>query len=426
MTLVGQDPKETIIERFARHVSRGKAEFFAEVGIDFIFGQREGAWVWDLEGRRLLDCHCNGGVFNLGHRNPRILAALKRAAEELDIGNHHLMSEHRARLAERLAALSPGDLNRVIFGVGGGEAIDTAIKLARAHTRRSQVISARGGYHGHTGFALAAGDEQYRTPFGPVPPGFVQVPFGDIEALDASMSDETAAVIFETIPATLGIALPPEGFFGEVRRLCDRHGAVMIVDEVQTGLGRCGEVWGINMYGVVPDVLVTAKGLSGGLYPISATIYREHLDPFLRENPFIHISTFGGAEVGCYVALEVLNILEEPAFLQHVRHIAALFREGFVRLQKRHPGVLVEVRQRGLMMGLKMADQRCGPLMTLAGFHHGLLTIYANHDQAVSQILPPLTIREEEVRQALASLDQMLGWVQEMVVTNPNHLQASA
>jgi acetylornithine/succinyldiaminopimelate/putrescine aminotransferase len=301
--------------------------------------------------------------------------------------------------------------------VGGGETIDTAIKLARGHTRRPKVISARGGYHGHTGLALAAGDEQYRKPFEPLPPGFVQVPFGDLNTLEATMDEDTAAVIFETVPATMGIVVPPEDFFAGVRRLCDRLGAVMIIDEVQTGLGRCGEVWGINTYGVIPDIIVIAKGLSGGIYPISATIYREHLNRFFHENPFIHISTFGGAEVGCYAALEVLNILQEPGFLEHVRQMAELFKEGCARLQKKHPAVLVEFRQRGLMMGLKMANAALGPMMTLAGLRSGLLTIYANHDQSVNQLLPPLTIQEDEVAQVLEMLDRMLAWVDQTVTS---------
>jgi putrescine aminotransferase len=412
MALVGQASKDEIIQRYGRYVSSGKAEFFSNAGIDFVFGKREGVYVWDVDGkRRLIDCHCNGGVFNLGHRNPRVIAALQTALAELDIGNHHFMSEHRALLAERLVSLCPGDLKRVVFGVSGGEAVDLAIKLARGHTGRHGVISALGGYHGHTGLALAAGDEQYRKPFGPLSPGFVQVPFNNLPALEAAMNDQTAAVIFETIPATLGMPMPPQDFYGGVRRLCDRYGSVMISDEVQSGLGRCGATWGIDTYGVVPDVIVAGKGLGGGIYPMSATIYREHLNPLLHQNPFIHISTIGGAEVGCYASLEVLNILQEPGFLQHVHGMAEVFRRGLLRLQARHPDLLVEVRQRGLMMGLKWANEVCGPLMTVAGFQHGLLIIYANHDQSVSQFLPPLTINQDEAEQVLEILDRMMAWL---------------
>lgn len=408
MKFIGRDEKEAIIERFARHVSSGKARFFRQVGIDFIFARREGIYVWDLDGKRLINCHCNGGVFNLGHRHPRIVAVLRDALEELDIGNHHLISEHRALLAEKLAHLSPGDLNRVIFGVGGGEAVDTAIKLARGHTRRPGIISAVGAYHGHTGFALATGDAKYSEPFAPLPPAFCQVPFGDLSALEECMGEDVAAVIFEAIPATLGIVVPPEDYFAGVRELCDRYGAVMIIDEVQTGLGRCGAPWCIETYGVVPDVVVTGKGLSGGLYPITATIYSDRLNPFFDENPFIHVSTFGGAELGCHVALEVLRILEEEGFLAHVRDVAGVFEEGFASLRRSHHDILEETRQRGLMMGLKMANEACGPLMTLAGFEHGILTVYANNDTSVSQILPPLIIGKEEAETVVEALDAML------------------
>jgi acetylornithine/succinyldiaminopimelate/putrescine aminotransferase len=419
MAVIGQDNREAINKRFEEYVSSGKVEFFRNAGIDFITGKREGIYLWDLDGKRLINCHSNGGVFNLGHRNPRVVRALEEAITELDIGNHHLVSEARAKLGERLAGMCKGDINRVIFGVSGGEAIDMAIKLARAHTRRPKVISALGGYHGHTGLALAAGDEQWREPFGPLAPGFVQIPFGDAEMLEHEMDVETAAVIFETVPATSGIVIPPEDFFLEVRCLCDRYGAVMIQDEVQTGLGRCGEVWGIDTYDVIPDIIVTGKGLSGGMYPITATLYREHLHPFMHENPFIHISTFGGAEVGCYAALEVLNILAEPGFLENVRLAALEFDSGFERLQKKHPGVLAETRQRGLMMGIKLADPQLGPVMTRLGFEAGLLLVFAGNDPSVVQVLPPLIINGEQVREVVGLLDGMLEALEGILNNNP-------
>lgn len=412
MSVIGQLPKEKITELFARHVSSGKVEFFEKAGIDLVPGRREGVYLYDIDGQRLINCNSNGGVFNLGHRNPQVLAALEEALAELDIGTHHAVSEHRAILAERLAAISPGDVNRVIFGVSGGEVVDAAIKLARGHTGRPGIVSAEGAYHGHTGFALPAGHEQYSKPFEPLVPGYSHVPFGDLEALDAAVDESTAAVLFETIPATLGIVVPPDDFYDGVRRICDERGALLICDEVQTGLGRCGAYWCIDTYGVVPDIIVTAKGLSGGVYPIAATLYSDRLNQFLHDNPFIHISTFGGAELGCRVAIKVLDILEDPAFLAHVGAMTEVFSRGFEELESRHPDLLVETRQRGLFMALKMKSEMCGPLMTVAGFSNGIFSVFANNDTSVSQIVPPLIITEPEAAQVLESLDAMLSWTE--------------
>lgn len=415
MAFIGQRAKTESIAWFRDHASSGKVAFFAQYGLDFIPGRREGVNLWDVDGsKRLINCHCNGGVFNLGHRHPAVVETLKSALDELDIGNHHLLSEQRAALARRLAELAPGDLPYTTFAVGGGEAIDFALKLARAHTGRPGIVSARGGYHGHTGLALAAGDVQYREPFGPMPPGFVQVPFGDVGAAAAQVGQDTAALILETIPATLGMPLAPDGYFGELRALCDERGALLILDEVQSGLGRTGKVWAIEHWGVEPDILVTGKGLSGGVYPIAATCYRAELNAFLHANPFIHISTFGGAEVGCAVALKVLEITAQPTFLKHVDELAQRFASGFQELRARYPETLVGVRQRGLMIGLLFPDETCGPFMTKLLYDQGVLAIYANNDQRVLQFLPPLIMSSVEAEEALGCLDRALAALSQM------------
>lgn len=407
--------KNEIMEQFAQYVSSGKVEFYQQVGLDFVMGERHGIYMADIEtGQKLINCHSNGGVFNLGHRHPRIIAALKKALEQVDIGNHHLISGYRSKLAKQLADISPDGLNQVVFGVSGGEIVDTAIKFARAHTGRMKIISAQGGYHGHTGLALATGDEQYRKPFGKQPPDFVQLPFNDIDALRSEIDENTAAVILETIPATLGMPMPTNDYFAEVRQLCDQYGVILIMDEIQTGLGRCGAFWGIDTYAVVPDIIVTGKGLSGGIYPITAMIYKDELHQFFHNNPFIHISTFGGSELGCVVASEVINMLQEPDFLTHIKNVASIFVTGFSDLQKKHPQILVETRQRGLMMALKMVHDSAGMVMSAIGIQHGIFTVYANNDKSVSQILPPLIITEEETKTVLTALDKSLSVLESM------------
>jgi len=411
----GSPSKSDIMARFGRHVSSGKARFFQSAGIDFVMGRREGPYIWDVSGEvRLIDCHCNGGVYNLGHRNPELIRVLVESLGELDIGNHHLVSAPRAALAEQLARLTPGHLAYTVFAVAGGEAIDLAIKVARGYTARTKIISARGGYHGCTGLALAAGDEKFRVAFGPSLPGFLQVPFGDVDALAAAIDEETAAVILETIPATNGMPIPKLGYFSAVRELCDRTGAQLIIDEVQAGLGRTGRLWGIEHHGIPPDILVIGKGLSGGIYPMAATSFRASLEAVFHADPFVHISTFGGAEVGCPVAQKVLEISAAPAFLARVSELADLFGAGFRELKTYHGDLLVGLRQKGLMMGIELAHEAYGPLFTKAAFDHGLLSIYAGNYPRVVQLLPPLIIERALVGEILERVDDALGQVRLM------------
>jgi putrescine aminotransferase len=401
--------KQNAINAFRNHVSSGKADFFRRYGMDFVMGRREGPYLWDLDGKkRLFNLHCNGGVFNLSHRNPELIGLLKDTLDELDIGNHHLMSWARADLAQLLAESMPGDLVYTVFGVGGGEAIDLAIKIARAYTGRTRIISALGGYHGHTGLALAAGDEKYRSPFGPPAPGFTQVPFGNVEALESVADKNTAAVILETVPATLGIVIPSRSYLQTVREICNRQGIVLILDEVQTGLGRTGKLWAFEHFDIIPDIVVLGKGLSGGLYPITATVIRKPLETVFHKDPFIHISTFGGAEVGCRVAKRVLEISSAPEFLDHVRQLANSFAHGIESLRKKHPKFLVGFRQLGLMMGLELKDELSGPVLSKTAYDNDLLMVYANNDTSICQLLPPLVIELEQVDMVMQRLDKAL------------------
>lgn len=405
--------KHEAITDFHSHVSPDKVAFFKKYGLDFVMGRREGCYLWDLDGKKgLFDCHCNGGVFNLGHRNKDIAEALTSALNHLDIGSHHLLSSYRASLAKGLVHLMPGNIKYTVFSVGGGEAVDVAVKLVRGYTGRMKIISATGGYHGHTGFALAAGDEHYRKKFASKSTEFVQVPFGDIAALEKQIDEKTAAVIFETVPATLGIVVPSAEFLWNVRRLCDEKGAQFILDEVQTGLGRTGKMWGFEHFldesgkSPVPDVVVIGKGLSGGIYPIAATCFRPHLQSVFKDDPFIHISTFGGAELGCAVALKVLEITSDPEFLRHVGELANWFAERMAALMEEHDGFVVGFRQLGLMMGIQMKSELCGPLLTKTAFDRGLLLIYANHDKSVCQFLPPLVMTLHEAEEVMEKLQK--------------------
>ena len=401
--------KMTVITEFADHVSKGKASFFQKYGMDFVMGQREGAWIHDMDGKkRLFNCHSNGGVFNLGHRNPEIITTLKSALDELDIGNHHFMSQERTALAKLLTDSMPGDLNVCIFGVGGGEAVDLALKLAMGHTGRAKIISASGGFHGHTGLALAVGDAQYRDPFGINNISMNQIPFNDSQALASALDKDVAAVILETVPSTLGMVMPREGYLQEVRSLCDKNGTLLIMDEVQSGLGRTGKLWAFEYAGITPDMVIIGKGLSGGIYPISATVIREPLDAIFKRDPFVHISTYGGSELGCRVAQRVLEISSNARFLERVQVAGMRIHEQLELLQNKYPNFLLGIRQTGLMIGLELRDEYGGPALTKAAYDHDLLMIYANNDPSVSQFLPPLIISNDEIDWVMRQLDKAL------------------
>jgi len=387
---------------FATHVNRGKVDLFralfAGQGGELVMGERRGARFADAySGRWYWNCHCNGGVFNLGHRHPAVVAALREALDHVDIGNHHLVSAARAHLAARLSATTGGRLSGVVFGVAGGEANDLAIKVARARTGRVKIVSAAGGYHGHTGLALAAGDASYRQPFGPPAPGFVQVPWNHLDALEREVDGGCAAVLLETIPATLGMPMPAPGYLAAVSDLCRRRGALLILDEVQTGLGRTGTFWAHEQDDARPDMVTTGKGLSGGLYPITATLMTAELHSFFDAHPFIHISTFGGAELGCVAAEAMLDVTLAPGFLPRVRALGERFRAGLA-------GLPLTLRQRGLFMGLVMAHEGGGAVAMRKLIDAGVFALWAGHDSRVVQLLPPLILSDDEADAIIAAV----------------------
>jgi putrescine aminotransferase len=410
MQTYDKNEKSHIISDFRHHVSTAKADVFEEYGMEFIMGRREGCYIWDIDGKKkLFNCHSNGGVFNLGHRHPEIIKTLLKATESLDIGNHHFISVQRAKLAKKLASMMPGDLNYTVFGVSGGEAIDLALKVAQGHTKRNEVISTIGGYHGHTGLALATGDAQYREPFGLDTSHVKRVQFNEIQAFKDALSPHTAAVIMETVQSTAGIIIPEKTYMQEVRNLCTENRTLLIIDEVQAGLGRTGKNWAFEHFDIIPDMVVLGKGLSGGLYPMSATVIREPFMKIFNENPFIHISTFGGSEIGSEVTLNVLDISSDPNFLNHVNEMAALFSHGFETLQKKHPDLIHSFNQLGLMMGIKFTHNDLGPLFTKAAYESGIWSIYANNDKSICQLMPPLIITKLQVEEVLETMDKAIG-----------------
>ena len=388
---------------FAAHVNRAKVEVLEAIGADIVIGEREGARFQDAySGRWYWNCHCNGGVFNLGHRHPRVVAALREGLDHLDVGNHHLISGWRARLATELAASTGDALPYAVFTPSGTESVDLALRLARAHTGRPQIVSARGAYHGLSGFALAASDPRWFDPFGYAPQGFTHIDYNDAEAARAAIGAEAAAVILESIPATLGFPAPAPGYRAAVAAAAREAGALLILDEVQTGLGRTGTNWYYTQQGVEPDIVITGKGLGGGLYPISAILMRPELEGFFDDNPFAYVSSFGGAEIGCVAASAVMNEIAAPGFLERVETLGQRFEDALA-------GLPFELRRYGLTMGFAFADEQGGVLAAKRLIDAGVFAVYAEHDHAVTQFKPPLIVNADEVDEISATVRAALG-----------------
>jgi len=405
-----QKIKARALADYATFISPMKVRTLKQAGIDLVEGKREGASVWDITGRKYIDCLTGAGIMNVGRRNSEVIEALKKALDELDLGVFLLLSKQKADLAAKLAEIAPGeDLNRTIFGVGGGEAVDAAIKLARGYTMKTEIIYADKAYHGHTGFALSAiGRAAYRDPFEPLIPGFVKVPYNDSEALRGAITDKTAAVILETIQGEGGVNVPSDDYLPQVRKICDGAEVVMILDEIQSGMGRTGRMFACEHWEVSPDIMTIAKSLGGGIYPISATIYKEEMQDFFISHPFIHLSTFGGSDLGCVVAMATIDYIEKNNLLEHAEKMGERFRMGFNRILKEYPHLLLEVRQKGLMMGLQYVNESIGPRMTKKLAERGVIAVYTGNEPSVCRFMPSLVITPEEVDFVLdALLDAM-------------------
>ena len=405
------ESKTDVLERAKTFWNPDKTQFWTDAGVDLVIDRREDYFLWDMSGRRLIDMHLNGGTYSIGHRNPEVMQALSEGMQHFDVGNHHFPSVARTALAERLVESAPESITKVAFGSGGGEAIDIALKSARHATQRRKIVSIIKAYHGHTGLAVATGDDRFSKMFlSDRPDEFIQVPFGDVDAMDRALSgNDVAAVIMETIPATYGFPMPPPGYLTAVKDLAARYGALYIADEVQTGLMRTGEMWAITKYGVEPDIIVTGKGLSGGMYPITAAMLNERAAQWLYQDGFGHISTFGGAELGCVAAIKTLEITSRPPVRSMVHYIADLFADGLARIQSDYPDWFVGIRQNGVVIGLEFDHPEGAKFVMRELYENGVWAIFSTLDPRVLQLKPGILLGRDLCDDVLDRMDVAIG-----------------
>ncbi|PWK81893.1 acetylornithine aminotransferase [Lentzea atacamensis] len=354
----------------------------------------EGAHVWDTDGNRYLDLLSGIAVNVLGHAHPKIVEAVTTQISKLGHSSNLYVNEPALQLAERLLHLA-GEPGKVFFCNSGAEANEAALKMSR-RTGRTKVVATLGGFHGRTMGALSlTGQPAKRTPFEPLVPGVSHVPFGDVAALEAAIDDDTAAFIVEPIQGEQGVVVPPEGYLQEARRITSEHGALLILDEVQTGIGRVGTWFAFQQAGIVPDVITLAKGIGGGL-PLGATIgFGAAADLF---QPGQHGTTFGGNPVCCAAALAVLDTIAAEGLLEHASSVGKEIAAGVEALH--HPAIS-GVRGAGLLLGI-MLREAVSAKAAAAAQKAGYLINPIQPD--VIRLAPPLILDESDAQSFVAAL----------------------
>ena len=379
--------------------------------LDVVLERGEGVWVYDVEGKRYLDCLSAYSALNHGHCHPRIIKALADQAQQLTLTSRAFRNDQLGLFYKELCALTGYEM--AVAMNTGAEAVETALKAARKWAYQvkgvpddqAEIITCAGNFHGRTITIVSCSTESlYKAGFGPFTPGFKSIPFGDIQALEAAVEPTTAAFLVEPIQGEGGVVLPPEGYLVKAREICTRHSVLMMVDEIQTGLGRTGKLFACDYEGVRPDVVIIGKALAGGAYPVSAVLSsREILSVF---TPGSHGSTFGGNPLGAAVAREALRVLVEEELIENSAHQGEYFLSQLRKMLAGNRRVR-ELRGRGLLIGVELkkevggARQFCEELAM-----RGLLCKETHRD--VIRFAPPLIIDRETIDWALGQVVAVL------------------
>lgn len=395
------------IAQYEEFVNPALAKLFRIMGLSTLECRAKGVYIYDSAGEKYLDCLGGYGVFSLGHANDEIIDAVKEQLTYMPMSGKILLNDKMAQLSAKLAEILPG-LKYSFIVNSGAEAVEGALKLARIHTGKSKIIAMHNAFHGKTLGALSAtGRKLFREPFTPLVPGFCHIDFDDISALEEVIDEETAAVILEPIQGEGGIIVPKSGYISKVRALCDRYGALLICDEVQTGLGRTGRMFAVDYDGVVPDIMVLAKALGGGVMPIGAFCAKEEVWDKYRENPLLHTSTFGGNQLSCVAAITAINILLRDYEEFAVEEKGNLFLKGLKKIQDSHPRLIEAVRGRGLMLGIVLRNEGIGGFVMAECIKRHILIAYTLNNPRVIRLEPPFIITHAMIEDVLANLAEI-------------------
>jgi len=377
--------------------------------LDVVIERAEGIWVYDVDGKRYLDCLSAYSAVNQGHCHPRIRQALIDQAHRVTLTSRAFRSDKLALLYEKLHDMT--GYTRFLPMNSGTEAVETAVKAARkwgyrvkrVEPNKAEIIVCQGNFHGRTTTVISfSSEEAYREDFGPFTPGFVMIPYGNAEALEAAITPNTVAFLFEPIQGEAGVIIPPEGYLRRVREICDCHNVLMMADEIQSGLGRTGALFACDHEDVRPDVMILGKALSGGFYPVSAVLSDDDVLGLFR--PGDHGSTFGGSPLGAAVALEALNVLEDEGMIENAAKMGAYFRERLEEINSPH---IKEVRGKGLLIGVELKPQAGGARRFCEALQARGILCKETHKHTI-RFAPPLIITREDIDWALERIYDVL------------------
>jgi ornithine--oxo-acid transaminase len=414
----------------ARHLDSSLVAVLRILGMDKDYRTARGSYLYDAAGRAYLDFHTGEGFASLGHNHPDVREVLRAAlSADLVDGVQLHYSPLAGMLAEALSAHLPGGLDAMFFANAGAEAVDAAMKFARAATGRPRLLSCDSGFHGVTlGPLSLVGDDFLKEGFGPLLPGCERVPFGDLSRLEGALrARDVAAFIVEPVQGRT-VALPPDGYLQGAQELCRRYGTLFILDEIQTGLGRTGTWFALEHWGLEPDFVLVGKALSGGYMPVAAMVTRREIHDRAvgaLERCYVHQSTFGRNRLAMAAGLAAIRVLERDRLVEHSAHVGRLLRDGLAELQQRYE-MIKEVRGRGLMIGIELrapssrmgtlnwrlihlASEGLFPQLIVIPLHrdHGVITMAAGKNDVI-KLLPPLTLSEAEAERFLGALDAVL------------------
>ncbi|MEN6521563.1 MAG: aminotransferase class III-fold pyridoxal phosphate-dependent enzyme [Armatimonadota bacterium] len=398
---------EETIEKYRDYVNPSMANLLKFSGFAIPEKDASGCYIRDIADNEYLDCVGGYGAFSLGHLHPRVVQAVKNQLEKEALKSHYFISTELADLCELLSEVTPGDLQYSFICNSGTEAVEGALKAARVHTGRPGYVGALNAFHGKSyGSLSVSGREVYRSQFYPLLSDVKNVPYGDVQAMADAVDENTAAVILEVIQGEGGVIVPPDGYLPEVREICNKNGALLILDEVRTGFGRTGAMFACEHYGIVPDILTMAKALGGGVMPVGAFSSNPKVwDSLFGKNPYLHSSTFGGNPLACVAAIAAITTTIDEGLVDRSAKLGDRLLSALKDIAAKHPDYIKEVRGKGLLAGIEFTiDDFAALAITVCG-KHNLLVAYSLNNPRVLRIEPPLIITPDELDRAIAIID---------------------